>query len=344
MTPTNTTRLKRLTMLLTMLVLPFGPCLSVMADTQPTVRPRLVLAGPPASVSYPLIHMLESGSLSDLAQNIEFVLWSNPDQLRALVIGKQADFIAAPTNVAANLYNRGADITLLNVSTWGSLWMVSRNPNMKTLADFKGLEVAIPFRADMPDIVFSFLVEQQGLDPSRDFNLRYTSTPLDALQLLITRQVDHALLVEPAISMALRKTNSFPISLIAPELFRSVDLQEQWGSLRSSEARIPQAGLAALGAARLDQRMTQRIEEAYAQSSDWCFEHPQECGEMAARHIGLLSPEAVTDSLQVLPRYHLTAVLARPELEAFFQILLQRQPASVGGKLPDAGFYGGTPN
>lgn len=343
MTSTSASRFKRL-ILLTMLALAFGPCLPAMADTQPIARSRLVLAGPPASVSYPLIHMLESGALSDLAQNIEFVLWTNPDQLRALVLGKQADFIAAPTNVAANLYNRGADISLLNVSSWGSLWMVSRDPNMKTLADFKGQEVAIPFRADMPDIVFSFLVERQGLDPSKDFRLRYTSTPLDALQLLIMRQVDHALLAEPAVSMALRKTHSFPVSLVAPELFRSVNLQEQWGSLHNSEARIPQAGLAALGAARIDSHMTQRLEEAYAQSSDWCFEHPRECGEMVTRHIGLLSPEAVTDSLQVLPRHHSSAIQARPELEAFFQLLLERQPASVGGKLPDAGFYGGAAN
>ncbi|WP_028615064.1 ABC transporter substrate-binding protein [Halopseudomonas pelagia] len=331
-------------MLLTMLVFFLGPCLPAVADTQLVVRSQLVLAGPPASVSYPLIHMVESGSLSDLAPDIKFVLWTNPDQLRALVVGKQADFIAAPTNVAANLYNRGADITLLNVSGWGSLWMVSRNPNMNTLADFKGEEVAIPFRADMPDIVFSFLVEQQGLDPGRDFSLRYTSTPLDALQLLIMRQVDHALLAEPAVSMALLKTRSLPVSLVAPELFRSVNLQEEWGRLQNSDARMPQAGLVASGAIRGDPQILRRFEEAYAQSNAWCFEHSKECGEMVARHIGLLSAAAVTDSLQVVPRHLTSAIMARPELEAFFQLLLDRQPASVGGKLPKVGFYGGAPN
>jgi len=68
------------------------------------------------------------------------------------------------------------------------------------------------------------------------------------MQLLITRRVNHALLAEPAVSMALRKTQSFPVSIIAPELHRSVDLQQEWGRLMASEARIPQAGIAALGA------------------------------------------------------------------------------------------------
>ncbi|MEE1868349.1 ABC transporter substrate-binding protein [Pseudomonas auratipiscis] len=315
------------------------PWQTVTAETAPVLRPQLVLAGPPASVSYPLIHMLESGALNDLAQRVEFVLWSNPDQLRAQVIGKQADFIAAPSNVAANLYNRGAAIQLLNVSTWGSLWMVSRNPGMRSLADFKGQEVALPFRADMPDILFSYLVEQQGLNPQKDMRLRYTATPLDALQLLVLRQVDHALLVEPAVSMALRKTRSFPLSVVAPELYRSVNLQQQWGALHGNQARIPQAGLAALGNVRLDAQLTQRVAQAYEQSNAWCFDHPQACAQMVARHIPLLSAEAVADSLRVLPRDYASAAQARPELEALFQILLQRQPASIGGKLPTVGFY-----
>jgi len=310
------------------------------AEATPAMRERLVFAGPAASVTNPLIHMLESGALDDLARSTEFILWNNPDQLRALVIQGQVDFIAVPTNVAANLYNRGVPLTLLNVSTWDALWMISRTPGLQTLADFKGKEVAIPFRNDMPDIIFDFLAEEQGLDPQRDFQPRYTATPLDAVQLLITRRVDHALLAEPAVSMVLRKTQSFPVSLLAPELYRSVNLQEQWGELLGIEARIPQAGLAALGAARLDGELSARVEQAYAQSSRWCNENPLPCGEMVAHRIDLLDAQAVADSLQFQSTHYASAAQARPELETFFRLLLQRQPANLGGKLPEDGFYG----
>lgn len=130
--------------------------------------------------------------------------------------------------------------------------MVSRENNLKTLADFKGKEIAMPFRADMPDIIFQALAEKQGLDVKRDFKLRYVASPLDAMQLLITRRVDHALLAEPAVSTALRKTRSFPVSVIAPELYRSVDLTQEWGRLMQREARIPQAGITVLGKAAQD--------------------------------------------------------------------------------------------
>ncbi len=301
---------------------------------------KLVIAGPPAGVSNGLIHLIASNGLAAIAKEVEFIAWTNPDQLRALALNKKVDFIAMPTNVAANLYNRGAPLTLLNVSQWGALWMVSRDPNMQTLADFKGQEIAVPFRADMPDIVFNHLVERQGLTASKDFKINYTATPMDAMQLLVMRRVDHALLAEPAISMALRKTQSFPLSLIAPDLYRSVDLQQEWARVMGTEARIPQAGMTVIGEKRKHTELIERFEAAYAGAMQWCQNNSQQCADEVAEHIPMLTAEAINDSIAVQVNHYTTASGAKTELEDFFQILLDKQPASVGGKLPDADFYG----
>ena len=170
----------------------------------------IVIAGPMASVSHPIIHMVEQNALKDIGKKVEFKLWNNPDELRALILKKEVDFIALPTNVAANLYNKGVDLKLLNVSIWGILGLVSRDKNLKSIEDFKNKEIIVPFRADMPDIVFQELAKKSGLDPKKDFKIQYVASPVDAMQMLILRRVDHALLAEPAISIALRKTKSFP--------------------------------------------------------------------------------------------------------------------------------------
>ena len=303
--------------------------------------PKLVLSGPYAAVSNPLIHMVDSGALKDVAEVVEFRPWKDPDQLRVLALDAKADadFVAMPTNVAANLYNRGVKLQLLNVSTWGVLWMVSREPNLKTLADFKGKEVLMPFRADMPDIVFQVLAEKQGLDMKRDFKLRYVGSPLDAMQMMITRRADHALLAEPAASVALRKTKSFPVSVIAPELYRSVDLQQEWGRVMQRPARIPQAGIVALGKVLGDAVLIDKFQRAYAASLAWCEKQPDECGKRVASRIDMLTPEGVADSVRVDNAVFVTAKEAKPELEFFFGLLHAKQPGLIGGKLPDEGFY-----
>ncbi|MGE4406270.1 MAG: ABC transporter substrate-binding protein [Pseudomonas sp.] len=301
--------------------------------------PRLVLAGPSSSVSNPLIHMVESGALADIAEQVEFVAWRDPDQLRLMALNRQADVLAMPVNVAANLYNRGASLRLLNVSTWGLLWLVSRDPQLNSIGDLRGKEIAMPFRGDMPDILFGLLAEREGLDPRKDLRLRYVATPIDAMQLLLMRRTDHALLAEPAISMALRKAAEGPLSLVAPELHRSVDLQREWGRLLQREARIPQAGIALMASIKDDPAIAARIARAYADSLQWCHAHADACGQLVARHLPMLSAEAVADSLTVAQMQAVPATEARPEVEFLFERLLEKNPALVGGKLPPTDFY-----
>ena len=301
--------------------------------------PQITLAGPPAIVSAPLIHMAETNALQGLAQRTVFTSWRDPDQLRMMAMGGKADVLAMPSNVAANLYNRGAGVALLNISTWGSQWIVTRDAGRKTLAAFKGEEIAVPFRGDMPDIVLQLLAAKQGLDPLRDFRIRYVPTPMEAMQLLITRRVSHALLSEPAVSLALRKTQSFPVGLIAPELHRGADMQQEWGRLYQRPARLPQAGIAAVGALRAQPEALAAVTRAYAQSLAWCRDNAMECGRMMARHIDLLTPEAVADAIAVSQMDAVPLPQAREELEFFFGQLMARNPGLLGGKLPPAAFY-----
>jgi len=300
---------------------------------------KIILSGPVASVSHPLIHMVESRALDDVAKQVEFRLWKNPDELRALTIQGGADFIAVPSNVAANLYNKGVDIKLLNISVWGILGMITRDKNLKTLADFKGKKIAMPFRADMPDIVFEEIVKAQGLSPKKDFNLQYMSSPFDAMQMLIMRRVDHALLAEPAISIALKKTGSFPLKLIAPDLYRSTDLQKEWGKTFKVETKIPQAGMAVIGDLIKNKHVIKRFNEEYNKSLQWYKENPKKAGELVVKTIPMLDAGGVTNSIKHVQLNSVKAQDSKEDLEFFYKMLEQNNPKTIGGKLPNDGFY-----
>lgn len=300
---------------------------------------KLILSGPMASVSHPLIHMIETGALNDVADKVEFKLWKSPDELRAYTLRGGADFMAVPTNVAANLFNKGVDIKLLNVSVWGILGMLTRDKTKKTLKDFVGCEIAMPFRADMPDIVFEEIAKKQGLNPKKDFKLRYMSSPIDAMQMLILRRVDHALLAEPAISIALRKTGSFPLKLIAPDLFRTDMLEKEWGEVFKVESKIPEAGMAVIGNMIKNEHVIKRFNEEYAKSMAWYKANPKKAGEMMVKTIPMLDAEGVADSIAYTQLDIISAKDAKKDLEFFYDILKSNNPKTIGGKLPDESFY-----
>jgi NitT/TauT family transport system substrate-binding protein len=300
---------------------------------------KIVVAGPFATVSHPIMHMIQTDALKDLDKKVEFILWKNPDELRALILKGDVDFIALPTNVAATLYNKEVDIKLLNVSVWGILGMISRDPNLKTLKDFKDKEIAVPFRADMPDIVFQELAKKSGLDPKKDFKIQYVASPVDAMQMLILRRVDHALLAEPAISIALRKTKSFPISVVAPDLYRSVDLQKEWGELFQTKAKIPQAGIAYLGDTKGKEKLINRFLAEYEKSLNWYKQNPKEAAALVVKTLPMLEELGLADSIEHVSFESIKAIEAKEDLEFFFNILEKSEAKSIGGKIPDLNLY-----
>ncbi len=305
----------------------------------PNPQNKIIVAGPPAGVSNALVHMANQSEQQSLPWTVEFKLWTTPDQLRAIALEGKVDFIALPTNVAANLYNRGSELQLLNVAQWGALWIVSRDATKENLIDFKNERIAVPFRADMPDIILRHLLEKQGLNIKTALDLHYTATPIEAMQLLITRRVNHALLAEPAVSMALLKTGSFPLSAISPELHRSIDLQKQWGETMNTQARIPQAGIAVLHPQRKDPALIEAFLDAYESANAWCYEHAQTCAKQVSDAIPMLDAEAVQASIEHQTPHYARIDTASAELQHFFQILYDSDPASIGNALPDEGFY-----
>ncbi|NLC28525.1 MAG: ABC transporter substrate-binding protein [Campylobacteraceae bacterium] len=298
---------------------------------------KIVISGPIATVSHPILKMIEDEALNDIAKNVEFRLWQNPDELRSMLLKKEVDFVALPTNVAANLYNKNQPVRIINVPVWGILEILSRDETVSELKDLKGEEIIVPFRADMPDIVLQAIIKQMGMDHKKDFKLKYVPTPPDAMQLLLLRKAKHVLLIEPATSMIMRKTGSFPISLIAPNLYRSVDLEEEWGKAFNTKPRIPEAGIAVLG--DMDPKIIKRFNEEYKKALNWCKDNPKEAGELVAKQISFFTKEAISDSFEHVELELLTADESKEELNSFFNILLEIEPKLIGGKIPNDDFY-----
>ena len=137
--------------------------------------------------------------------------------------------------------------------------------------------------------------------------------------------------------MALRKTGSFPLKLIAPDLYRSVDLQKEWGKVFQVEGKIPQAGMAIVG--KKDDYITKRFQEEYKKSLEWYKSHPKEAGVLVENYILMLNAKAVEDSIEYVQIDFVRGKDAKKDLEFFYKILKENNPKSIGGKLPDDEFY-----
>ncbi len=79
---------------------------------------------------------------------------------------------------------------------------------------------------------------------------------------------------------------------------------------------------------------------AYDRSTRWCKAEPAECARLVHKHLDFLPVEAIEASIRVTRLESREARAVQPDLEALYGLILQHNPEAVGGRLPDAGFYG----
>lgn len=299
---------------------------------------KLILAGPRGPVTTPLAYIVEAGLLDKVAKNVELVIWKNADQLRAIIAGEQAHFVATPSVAAAKLYNKGIPIQLLNISVWGDYWIVSRDPKIKTIVDLKGEEIAMPRRRGTPDIVFTCLAQKQELNPANDFTIRYMPNYVAAMQEIVSGRVKHAFLSEPHVSTALLKTEGEKMNLL-----RAINIQEEWGKAYNTKSRIARAGISALPNILKHSDIVVAFQNAYKEAISWCKANPDKAGKVAAKYIPGFKARPVALGIKNGMLEFVSAGDAKPEIEKFHKALLSQDSTKIGGKLPNHSFYWSKP-
>lgn len=302
--------------------------------TRAQAAPQLTLYGPPASPSVALAHVAASGNLEPRFSNVDFKVWRNPDQLRAGVVSGEMKITGTPSYVAANMANQGVGVRMLNVMTWGLLYVMSTEDSVEKFEDLAGKTLLLFYKNDMPDLVLSHIATQSGMIPGKDFKVHYVSDPMQAVTMLITGRADLAVLPEPAATASQMKGMMNGVSVR-----RALNLQDEWARVTGRAPRLPQAGV--LVTEKLIQEqpdLVGELQKTIAHSSAWAINNPASAGALAADYMGV-SPKVIEKSIPWSNLDAVAAADAREDLEYFFTVLLNKSPAIMGGRLPDSSFY-----
>lgn len=294
----------------------------------------LAIWGPSAGPSILLAEALASGELNGLAAKTSFKVWRSPDEMRAGLTSGTMSAVVLPVQVAANLYNRGMKLKLLNTMTDGLIYIVSDDAGLNTVPALKGKRLAVPFRNDMPDLVLKRLLAHHGLSPGADISLENTSSPVEAMQMLLTGKVDAVLAPEPAVSAAIMLGEA-----AGKTISRAIDVQKLWGEVTGKAPILPQAGLVLMDKLlTVHPTLADRLQTALEAASQRVNADPATAAGIAANALdfpqSVLAASIATSRL-VARRAH----TARAAIEKMLETLALNDPAIIAGKLPDSGFY-----
>src|SRR5574344_1374169 len=115
-------------------------------------------------------------------KGITIVILSEPLQVRKMMIDGTADFAILPMTTAAVLYNKGLDYKLAAVPIWGTFYLCGKDSTIKNWSNLRGRRIHLMAKGMTPDVLFRYLLRQNGLNPDKDVKLDYSFPTNTALK------------------------------------------------------------------------------------------------------------------------------------------------------------------
>ena len=126
------------------------------------------------------------------------------DTIAAEFAAAQADFIIAPVNAGARLFNAGkSTYRLAAVVTWGNLYFASRREGFQ-LSDLNGAEVTLFGENTINASVALFALSENGITPAK---VSYLAGAANTQSLLLSDDQAIVLTAEPALTAASMKND-----------------------------------------------------------------------------------------------------------------------------------------
>lgn len=278
-----------------------------------------------------MAELMEKNELGETDLDYEFTLLGSPDDLVGKILSGEVDVAAVPTNLALVLYNRtqGA-IQLAAVNTLGVLYVVENGDSINSVEDLRGQSIYSSGKGAAPDFVFNYILNGNNLTPHKDVIIDYKLQHSELAAALVAGDVKMGLLPQPHVTTALMQN---------PNLRIALDITAEWNKL-TGDRQLP------MGSIIVQKEFAKNNKEAfnlfldeYKQSVSFVNENNEEASELIEKFEILPKAAIAKEAIPLSNIVYIDAQDAKAYLEEFYQVLFDFDQKSIGGKLPDEGYY-----
>lgn len=261
---------------------------------------------------------------------INYAMTLTTDELSAKLLAGEADFAVVPTNLAAKLYNKGVEYKIVAPVVWGNLYLIS-SEGINSYEELKGKEIFTIGKGLTPDIVLNYLLKENNIDGENDVKLTYLSGASELASNFIAGKSSITIMPEPMLTIL--KSKNIDYNLI-------MDLQKEWNEINGSEYGYPQASLIVKSdLVEKNKDFVIKFIEEFKKSVEWVENEPQKAGEYYEKLNESMKSDITAKSIPGSNIKYKSAQDSQKEIEQYLEILKEYDGDSIGGKLPDEGFY-----
>lgn len=301
-------------------------------QTQPTEVRIGALKGPTGMGLAGMMDDAPSG-VSD-ACSYTYELAGSADELTPMLIQGDLDMCMVPANLAAVLYQKteGA-VQVLAVNTLGVLDIVCTDDSVQSIEDLAGKTIVSAGKGSTPEYALRYLLENNGIDPDTDVTIEWKSEHAECLAALEADPSVVAMLPQPFATSALAKVEGARIA---------IDLNDTWDETAQQLGTDAQliTGVA-VARAQFVQEHPEAVAafmEDYANSINFVNENVDEASQIIGDQ-GIIDAAVAQKAIPYCNIVFVSGDQMKSSLSGYLQTLYDAAPESVGGTMPDDGFY-----
>lgn len=250
------------------------------------------------------------------------------DEIVAKLTKGEADIATIPSNLASVLYHKtNGSIQVLTANTLGVLYIVSTDPAISSVGDLKGKTLMATGQNTVPALSLQALLEKNDLVPNQDVIFDFKVEPTEVVAQL-TQAGGTAMLPEPFVSAALSQV---------PGLARVLDVSGEWeeayGTPMVTGVTVVRKDFAAD-----NPNTVKAFLRDYEASVAFVNDAPKEAALLIEK-AGIVKAPIAEKAIPTTSIVYLTGGDMEASISAYLRVLYDKDPASVGGNLPDDDFY-----
>ena len=310
--------------------------LNLFAQAEKTTQVRVGLLNGPTCV--PAAYLMENKNTisSDGSEaELTFEKFADPQALLPKMIKKEIDVGFMPVNVAAKVYNSGnKSIITCAVVGLGNLSLITTDENIHSFKDLKGKRVYVAGQGATPEYMFRYLLKENKMTWSgdeADVTMDFSIPTAQIAAQLISGKIQYAVVPEPFTTIAKAKSD---------KVIAALDFQKEYLELTGEKEIYPLSVMVVRADfAKDNPKFMATLLAEYDAAVNWTIKNPAEAGALCEKHNLGLAAGIVTKAIPVSNYTFVPASSAKKSIEKLLKLFLENDKASIGGKLPDKGFY-----
>ncbi|MCT4595922.1 MAG: ABC transporter substrate-binding protein [Anaeromicrobium sp.] len=264
-------------------------------------------------------------------ENVEvnYSIESAPDLLKSKLLNKEIDIAALPTNLASIMYNKTKGAYQLGaVNTLGVLYVITSRDDIKSIDDLDGKKIGISSKGSVPDFIFNYILDKNHIENK---NINYIMEHGNLAKQLISGDSDLSLLPEPFVTMVTMKNKNLKVAL---------DVQEKFRNIEGKDSHIPMGCIVIRKEfAKNHPQVVEKFLKEYEDSIKWTNENVIEASKLIEKFQILPSAKMAELAIPKCNLVYMNSKDSKDMLDKFYELLMNFNPKSVGGKIPDENFY-----